>query len=58
MKLAISLHEITSSDRFWNEVVYRLPFWPAGEIVHPLTAAQLKGLGIEKTVRKGFQDAD
>jgi hypothetical protein len=44
MKLAISLHEITSSDRFWNEVVYRLPFWPAGEIVHPLTAAQLKGL--------------
>jgi len=43
MKLAISLHEITSSDRFWNEVVYRLPFWPAGEIVHPLTAAQLKG---------------
>ena len=25
-----------------DEVIYRLPFWPAGEIVHPLTAAQLR----------------
>jgi ligand-binding SRPBCC domain-containing protein len=26
----------------WDEVHYRLPLWPAGEIVHPLAGAQLR----------------
>ena len=26
----------------WDEVRYRLPLWPAGEIVHPLAGAQLR----------------
>jgi len=35
-------HEEFGITTIWDEVTYRLPFWPAGEIVHPLTAAQLK----------------
>jgi len=35
-------HEEGGITTIWDEVTYRLLFWPAGEIVHPLTAAQLR----------------
>jgi len=35
-------HEEGGITTIWDEVTYRLPLWPAGEIVYPLTAAQLR----------------
>lgn len=35
-------HEEGGITTIRDVVTYRLPFWPAGEIVHPLTAAQLR----------------
>ena len=53
-------HEEAGITSIRDEVIYRLPFWPAGEIVHPLTAAQLRRIfcfrkqAIELNLRTGF----
>ena len=53
-------HEEGGITTIWDEVTYRLPFWPAGEIVHSLTAAQLRRIfcfrkqAIEQNLCMGF----